>query len=67
MSVSKEANFLKAKSNLEKAQKQYDKAYAAWQEELDGIVLRPMHLRQMSRKQAQILARVLTDDERSSG
>ena len=63
MSVSKEQNFLKAKASLERAQKQYDKAYAAWQEELDGIVLRPMHLRSMSRKEAMVLARVLSDDE----
>ena len=63
MSVSKEHNFLKAKASLERAQKQYDKAYAAWQEELDGIVLRPMHLRSMSRKEAMVLARVLSDDE----
>ena len=63
MSVSKEQNFFKAKASLERAQKQYDKAYAAWQEELDGIVLRPMHLRSMSRKEAMVLARVLSDDE----
>ena len=63
MSVSKEQNFLKAKASLERAQKQYDKAYAAWQEELDGIVLKPMHLRSMSRKEAMVLARVLSDDE----
>ena len=63
MSVSKEQNFLKAKASLERAQKQYDKAYASWQEELDGIVLRPMHLRSMSRKEAMVLARVLSDDE----
>ena len=45
MSMSKEDAFRRAEAALKKAQEKYDKAWAAWQEELDGIVLKPMHIR----------------------
>lgn len=62
MSMSKEDAFRRAETALKKAQDKYDKAYAAWQEELDGIVLKPMHVRNLSRKQAIQLARAISDD-----
>ena len=62
MSMSKEDAFRRAETALKKAQDKYDKAYAAWQEELDGIVLKPMHIRNLSRKQAIQLARAISDD-----
>ena len=62
MSMSKEDAFRRAETALKKAQDKYDKAYAAWQEELDGIVLKPMHVRNISRKQAIQLARAISDD-----
>lgn len=63
MSMSKEAAFKKAKAALERAQKNYDKAYAAWQDELDLIVLKPIHIRNISRKEAVMLAGILNSDE----
>ena len=62
MGMSKEEAYYKAKAGLDRAQKKYDKAYAAWQEELDGIVLKPMHIRNLSRKQAIQLAKAISDD-----
>ena len=62
MSMSKEDAFRRAETALKKAQEKYDKAYAAWQDELDGIVLKPMHIRNLSRKQAVQLARAISDD-----
>lgn len=62
MSLSKEEAYLQAKSALEKAQKKYDKALEAWQDEIDGIVLKPMRTRNLSRKQAVLLARAIGDD-----
>jgi len=63
MGMSKEEAYLQAKAALEKAKKRYDKAYAAWQEELDSIVLRPMHVRNLSRKEAQQLSKLISDDD----
>ncbi len=62
MSMSKEDAFRRAEMALKKAQEKYDKAWAAWQEELDGIVLKPMHIRNLSRKEAIQLARAISDD-----
>lgn len=62
MSMSKEDAFRRAETALKKAQEKYDKAWAAWQEELDGIVLKPMHIRNLSRKEAIQLARAISDD-----
>ncbi len=62
MGMSKEEAFVKARSALERAQRRYDKAYAAWQDEIDGIVLKPMHVRNLSRKQAIQLAKAISDD-----
>ena len=62
MSMSKEDAFRRAEVALKKAQEKYDKAWAAWQEELDGIVLKPMHMRNLSRKEAIQLARAISDD-----
>ena len=62
MSMSKEDAFRRAEVALKKAQEKYDKAWAAWQEELDGIVLKPMHIRNLSRKEAIQLARAISDD-----
>ena len=62
MSMSKEDAFRRAEEALKKAQEKYDKAWAAWQEELDGIVLKPMHIRNLSRKEAIQLARAISDD-----
>jgi hypothetical protein len=62
MSMSKEDAFRKAEAALKKAQEKYDKAYAVWQEEVDSIVLRPMHIRNLSRKQAVQLAKAISDD-----
>ena len=62
MSMSKEDAFRRAEVALKKAQDKYDKAWAAWQEELDGIVLKPMHIRNLSRKEAIQLARAISDD-----
>ena len=63
MSVSKEMAYKKAKAALEKAQKNYDKAYEAWQNELDLIVLKPIHVRNISRKEAVMLAGILNSDD----
>ncbi len=62
MSMSKEDAFRRAEVALKKAQEKYDKAWAAWQDELDGIVLKPMHIRNLSRKEAIQLARAISDD-----
>ena len=62
MSMSKEDAFRRAEAALKKAQEKYDKAWAAWQDELDGIVLKPMHIRNLSRKEAIQLARAISDD-----
>lgn len=62
MSMSKEDAFRRAEVALKKAQEKYDKAWTAWQEELDGIVLKPMHIRNLSRKEAIQLARAISDD-----
>ena len=62
MRMSKEDAFRRAEVALKKAQEKYDKAWAAWQEELDGIVLKPMHIRNLSRKEAIQLARAISDD-----
>lgn len=62
MGMSKEEAFVKARAALERAQRRYDKAYAAWQDEIDGIVLKPMHVRNLSRKQAIQLAKAISDD-----
>ncbi len=62
MGMSKEEAFVKARAALERAQRRYDKAYAAWQDEVDGIVLKPMHVRNLSRKQAIQLAKAISDD-----
>ena len=62
MSMSKEDAFRRAEVALKKAQEKYDKAWATWQEELDGIVLKPMHIRNLSRKEAIQLARAISDD-----
>lgn len=62
MSLSKEEAFLQAKVALERAQRKYDKALEAWQDEVDGIVLKPMHVRNLSRKQAIQLAKAIQDD-----
>ncbi len=62
MSMSKEESFRRAEKALKKAQEKYDKAWSAWQDELDGIVLKPMHVRNLSRKQAVQLARAIADD-----
>lgn len=62
MSMSKEDAFRRAEVALKKAQEKYDKAWAAWQEELDSIVLKPMHIRNLSRKEAIQLARAISDD-----
>ena len=62
MSMSKEDAFRRPEAALKKAQEKYDKAWAAWQDELDGIVLKPMHIRNLSRKEAIQLARAISDD-----
>ena len=62
MSMSKEDAFRRAETALKKAQDKYEKASAAWQAELDGLVLKPMHVRNLSRKQAIQLARAISDD-----
>ena len=62
MSTSKENSFRRAKQALERAQKNYDKARAEWQEEVDSIVLNPVHQRTMSRKEANQLARAISDE-----
>ena len=63
MSLSKEAAYKKAKEALEKAQRAYDKAYAAWQDELDVMILKPIHERTLSRNEAVKLAKLLDSDE----
>lgn len=63
MSLSKEDAMKKAKIALERAQKKYDKALAAWQDEMDTILLRPTHARTLSRKQVVALARAIENDE----
>ena len=62
MSMSKEQAFRNAEAALKRAQAKYDKAWSAWQDELDGIVLKPMHIRNLTRKQAVQLARAISDD-----
>ena len=62
MNMSKEEALKRAKAALDRAQERYDKAYAAWQDEIDGIVLKPMHVRNLSRKQAIQLAKAISDD-----
>ena len=63
MSVSKEEAMKKAKAALDRAQKKYEKALSAWQDEVDTIVLKPMHIRSISRKEAVQLARAIENDE----
>ncbi len=63
MSLSKEEAMKKAKDALERAQKKYDKALEAWQDEVDMIVLKPMHIRSISRKQAVQIAKAIENDE----
>ena len=62
MSMSKEESFRRAETALKRAQEKYDKAWEAWRDELDGIVLKPMHIRNLSRKEAIQLARAISDD-----
>lgn len=63
MSLSKEEIMLSAKKALQKAQEKYDKAFAEWQDEVNQIVLKPIHTRSLSRKQAIKLAKILESDE----
>ncbi len=63
MSMSKEDALKRAKQALEKAQEKYDKAYAAWQDEMDEILLKPTHARSMTRKQVIALARAIENED----
>ena len=63
MSMSKEDALKRAKQALEKAQEKYDKAYAAWQDEMDEILLKPAHARSMTRKQVIALARAIENED----
>ena len=63
MSLSKEDAMIKAKKALERAQDKYDKALAAYQDEMDLILLKPAHARVLSRKEVVALARAIENDE----
>lgn len=63
MSMSKEEIMIRAKKALERAQAKYDKAYADWQDDINQIVLKPIHTRNLSRREATQLAKILESDE----
>ena len=63
MSISKEDALNRAMKALEKAQQRYDEALMQWQDELDTILLKPVHARVISRKQAIALARAIENEE----
>ena len=63
MNMSKEEALKRAKASLDRAQERYDKAYAAWQDEIDMILLKPAHTRVLTRKQAIALARAIENED----
>ena len=63
MNMSKEEALKRAKASLDRAQEKYDKAYAAWQDEIDMILLKPAHTRVLTRKQAIALARAIENED----
>ena len=47
---------------FERAKAQYEKARKAWQDDVDAIILKPVHVRSISRDEATKLARAIEDD-----
>ena len=63
MSITKEEALHRAKEALDRAQRKYDKAFADWQDEVDGILLKPAHARVLTRKQVIALARAIENED----
>ena len=57
-----EKAFLDAKDALELAQHKFEKAQQDWQDEIDAIILNPIHKKRISRKEAHQLAKAISDN-----
>ena len=57
-----EKAFLDAQASLEAAQRKFDKAQQEWQNEIDAIVLDPIHKKRITRKEAHQLAKAIADN-----
>lgn len=61
-SGSKEEKLERSLIAFERAKAQYEKARKAYQDDVDAIILKPVHVREISRGEAVKLARAIEDD-----
>lgn len=59
---SREETLEKSRLAFEAAKRRMEKAQKAWQDEIDAIILRPVHTRSISRAEAVKLAKAIEND-----